>query len=153
MTLFDKNGKGLAHVFGQNSWIFKKAYFHIFSSLGPLSIQNMLLQIIHEMLKNDTFWQKWQGVSPSFLAKIHEFSKRLIFISFHLLDPCLFKICHCRLFHEMLKNDTFWQKWQGVSPCFWPKFMNFQKGLFSYLFISWTPVYSKYVIADHFMKC
>ena len=131
----------------------KRLIFISFHPLDPCLFKICHCRLFHEMLKNDTFWQKWQGVSPCFWPKFMNFQKGLFSYLFIPWTLSVFKICHCRLFHEMLKNDTFWQKWQGVSPCFWPKFMNFQKGLFSYLFISWTPVYSKYVIADHFMKC
>ena len=145
MTLFNKNGKGLANLFGQNSWIFKKAYFYIFSCLWPLSIQNVIADHFMKYEKMTLFDKNGLPIFVNIFANIHEFSKRLIFIihefskrlSFHPLDSCLFKICYCRSFHEMWKNDTFWQKWQGVSPCLLAKIHEFSKRL---IFISFHPL-------------
>ena len=152
MTLFDKNGKGLAHHFCQKLWIFKKALFRIFSSLetvyDPCLIKICFCRSFNEMWKNAPFWQKWQGVSTSLCQKIMNFQKGpfpYLFIFRNLLWPMSNQNMLLQIIQWNVKNAPFWKKMARVSPSFWLKLMKFQKGPFYISFhlyqMFMTPVY------------
>ena len=148
MTLFDRNGKGLAYHFCPKFIILQMAHFHIFSSLGVV-YDLCLFKIcncrsFHEMFRMTLFDRNGKGLAYHFCPKfiILQMAHFHIFSSLEgVYDLCLFKICNCRSFHEMLKMTTFWQKWQGVSLSFLSKIHNFANGPFLYIFSSLDGVY------------
>ena len=129
-ALFEKKGKGF-------SFLPKYEHFpkDLFSSEEDVcdlySSKIWYCRWFHEILKKGAFWEKRQGVSPSFLPKYEHFHKDLFSSQEDVCDLYWSKIWYCRWFHEILKKGTFWEKWQGVNPSFLPKYEHFQKDLFS----------------------
>ena len=78
--LFGKNGKGLAHRFGQKMKIFNPLRFHSIivstcrqTHYDPRLFQKRMLGQMLENSKTAPFSKKWQGVSSSFWPKNENF--------------------------------------------------------------------------------
>ena len=86
--LFGKNGKGLAHRFGQKMKIFNPLRFHSIivstcrqTHYDPRLFQKRMLGQMLENSKTAPFWKKWQGVSSSFWPKNENFQSSPFFSS------------------------------------------------------------------------
>ena len=198
-ALFEKKRQGVSPSFLPKYEHFHKDLFSSQEDVCDLYWSKIwYCRWFHEILKKGTFWEKWQGVNPSFLPKYEHFQKDLfssekdvcdLYSSkiwycrwFHEIlrkrqgvnpsflpkyehfqkdlfsseeDVCdLYssKIWYCRWFHEILKKGAFWEKRQGVSPSFLPKYEHFQKTSFHLRKMSVTSIDPKYGIVDDFMK-
>ena len=130
-ALFEKKGKGLAPHFCQNMNIFKKTSFHLRKmSVTSIHPKYGIVDDFMKFWKKALFEKKGKGLTPHFCQNMNIFKKTF----FHLRKMSVTSI-HPKYgivddFMEFWKK-ALWEKRQGVSPSFLPKYEHFQKDLFS----------------------